>query len=165
MLSDQDQEKIKGALGETLSLMENGLPLNKEYSNEDLSLLYTLAYTLYQAEDFDQAKEVFKQLASSKPFEKKYWFGLGGCYQMKKSYTEALKAWAMAALIDGKDPTPHYHAAECYLSLKEYPEGKKAMRAATSRLTDEDCELRQKVKHLETFWNQKKDEGELNHGR
>lgn len=159
MLSGQDQEKVKTALKEVATLMERDESLNKDYSNDDLRVLYTLAYTLYQAGDYEQAKPLFQQLASCKPFTKKYWFGLGACWQMEKSYTEALKAWAMAALIDGEDPTPHYHAAECYLALDDLNEGYKAVRATKSRLTDEHSDLRDKVENLESSWKKEEEQG------
>ncbi|MGE0197492.1 MAG: SycD/LcrH family type III secretion system chaperone [Simkaniaceae bacterium] len=159
MLSFEEQEKVKKALGEVAGLMENDQPINKNYSNDDLRVLYTLAYTLYQGGDYEQAKRIFQQLASCKPLTKKYWLGLGACWQMEKSYTDALKAWGMAALIDGADPTPHYHAAECYLALEDYSEGLKAVRATKSRLTAEHRELREKVETLESSWKKEEEQG------
>eukprot|EP01066_Platyproteum_vivax_P005981 Platyproteum_vivax@DN1839_c0_g1_i1.p1 len=159
MLSSDDQEKVKQALGELANLMQKDEPLNKEYSNDDLRVLYTLAYTLYQGNDYEQAKKIFQQLAASKPFTKKYWIGLGSCWQMESSYTEALKAWGMAALIDASDPSPHHHAAECYLALEDYVEGLKALRATKSRLTDDHQALQEKVENLESSWKKEEMKG------
>ena len=159
MLNSEDQEKVKQALGEVTALMQKDEPLNKEYSNDDLRVLYTLAYTLYQGNDYEQAKRIFQQLAACKPFTKKYWIGLGSCWQMEHSYTDALKAWGMAALIDASDPIPHYHAVECYLALEDYTEGLKALRATKSRLTDTHQELREKVENLESSWKQEEKKG------
>ena len=159
MLNSEDQEKVKNALGEVATLMEKDEPLSKDYSNDDLRVLYTLAYTLYKGGDYEQAKMIFQQLASCKPFTKKYWLGLGACWQMEHSYTDALKAWGMAALIDGNDPTPHFHAAECYLALEDHTEGLKAMRATKSRLTNEHQDIREKVKNLESSWKAQEEQG------
>jgi type III secretion system low calcium response chaperone LcrH/SycD len=159
MLSSDDQKQMKQALGQIANSMERDQPLNKEYSNDDLRVLYTLAYTLYQANDYEQAKQIFQQLAACKPFTKKYWIGLGSCWQMKQCYSDALKAWGMAALIDAHDPTPHYHAAECYLALEDYVEGLKALRATKSRLTEEHQALQEKVKNLESSWKKEEKKG------
>lgn len=124
--------KIQKTLEETLAklgrLVQEGKPISfEEFSQEDFNTLYTVAYGLYESGDYMPAKDIFHQLVLAKPLQSEYWFCMGSCLQMDKAYSEALSAWAMCALLDGHNPLPHYHAAECYLSLGEILEGKKAL--------------------------------------
>ena len=132
--------------------MNKDLPLNTNYSSDDLRILYTLAHTLWKNKEYEQAKTIFQQLALTNPFVKKYWLGLGTCWQFEKKYSEALKAWEMLILLDEIDPTPHYQSAECYFALNEISEGFKAMRLTKSRLSDEHADLKEKLIHLESLW-------------
>lgn len=159
MIKTEDQEKVQEALEKITALMQQDAPLNPEHSNEDLRALYTLAYTLYQSGDFGQAVELFEQLTHSKPLTQKYWLGLGACSQMQQKYTEALQAWGMAAILNGSDPTPHFHATECYIALKDSVEGRKALRATKSRLTKAHKTLETKVKKLESSLEKEVHEG------
>jgi type III secretion system low calcium response chaperone LcrH/SycD len=103
-------------------------------TDEDYDTLYSLAYSLYGTGDYGRAREIFHRLVLSHPFQKRYWMGLGACYQLEKSYEQALRAWSMVALLDDTDPTPHSQAAECYFSMRNEEEGEKALRAAKERL-------------------------------
>ena len=90
----------------------------------------------------------FKKLASLKPFEQKYWLGLAACYQIEKEYKEALKGWEMAALLNDRDPIPHFHATECYLALDDQDEGAKTFAACQKRIRREHHELKHKLETL-----------------
>ncbi len=159
MLSAQDKEKIQTVLHEVGDLLKEGRPLNKNFSNEDLRVIYSLAYTLYQGNDFVQARSIFQQLASLKPFEQKYWLGLASCWQVEKRYHEALKGWAMAALLNERDPTPHFHATECYLALDDQKEGSKAFAACQKRITEKHQELKRKLENLRGSFTQEAQRG------
>lgn len=127
---------------------------NKDFSSEDLSLLYAIAHNLYQVGDFDQAKLLFTQLIVSKPFEGKHWQGLGATLQMLKEYHRALTAWSMAALIDDSDPVAHFHAAECLLSLDNGDEAMKALREAKARIRPgaEHEPIKVQIESIEERW-------------
>jgi type III secretion system low calcium response chaperone LcrH/SycD len=125
----------------------------KSLSKEDVDLLYTMAYGLYQGGDYVQSRQLFRQLVVCKPLEQKHWVGLGSTLQMEKSYEEALTAWSMAALLEKDDPTPHYHAAECLFSLEQSSEALKALREVKKRSADAEPELMKKVEALEKIWD------------
>jgi hypothetical protein len=38
---------------------------------------------------------------------------------MASRANDALKAYAMAALLDAKDPYPHFYSAQCYADLED----------------------------------------------
>jgi len=159
MLETQEKVLPLKTLNEMAVLLEKDEPLNKNFSNEDLHVLYSLAYSLYQAGDFSQAREIFHQLAYLKPLKQKYWMGLGACFQLERTYDEALKAWSMAAILDEEDSTPHLHAAECYFSMSHIEEGIKALKTAKSLSEKAPKEILDKITGLEACWCLKKQEG------
>lgn len=145
---------LKEKLAEIFSFIEKEGPLNPlQFSNEDLEVLYALAYHSYQARDLEKAKDLFHQLVLSKPLEQKYWMGLAASYHLKGDFLEALKGWSMSALLDHEDPNPHFYAGECYFSLSRPEEGKKALLCAKKRLQKGDKTLKDQITHLENFWN------------
>ena len=67
----------------------------------------------------------------------------------------------MSALIDDEDPTAHFHAAECLLSLDQSAEAMKALAEAKARLkpgaTHEP--LKMQIDSLEKRWVKPLEEG------
>jgi type III secretion system low calcium response chaperone LcrH/SycD len=104
------------------------------WDSEEQERLYAAAYGLYELGDYARAAELFTELVLSDAFQERYWRGLAGACQMHSNYQEALHAWALVALLAERDPTPHFHAAECLLSIDDQEEGLKALKAAEARL-------------------------------
>lgn len=150
MLTLQEKAKVE----EALESMGSKLHEKKNYSSEDLSVLYNVAYTLYQGGDYDEAIRVFEQLVNHDTFTHKNWIGLAACWQMKKSTHEALKCWAMASILDDRDPLPHFHAAECYFQLGNEEEGRKAIEACRRLITRDHPHLHTRLEDLEASWKQ-----------
>lgn len=113
--------------------------------------LYSLAFANYQSGLWNQAEEIFLALCEKCPLEGRFWFGLGASLQEGGKFQDALKAWAMTALLQKEDPYPHFHAAECYLSIQDSEEAKKALEEAGSRL-NLDHPLKEKVEILQKQW-------------
>lgn len=97
--------------------------------------LYTQGYAFYQQGQYDKAIETFHLLTMQNPLEKTYRKAIASCYQMQPDYEKATESWAICALLDKKDPYPHYHAAECLISLGEKKDALKALKEAKKRLT------------------------------
>lgn len=123
-----------------------------ELNREDIALLYSLGYSLYQANDLDQSEVIFRRLVVADPLERKHWWAFGAVLQAKKSYEKALTAWSMCCLLDDEDPESHFHAAECFLSLRHKEEALKALMAARERCRDHHEALEQKITLLEGIW-------------
>ncbi len=121
-----------------------------QFVEEDIILLYELAYNLYEANDFTQAEQIFQRLVIAKPFESRYWQGLGSCLQMQKKHQDALVSFSMWCLIDDENPHPHFHAAESLFSLGDKHEGLKALTAAENR--DQNGILKAKIEGLRLAW-------------
>lgn len=98
--------------------------------------LYSQGYAFYQSGLYDRASEIFQILCAKKPLDVRFWLGLGASLQESLHYEEALPAWAMAALLDSKSPYPHFHAAQCCLSLKKRDDAAIALQNASERIQD-----------------------------
>lgn len=115
------------------------VPLEKERE------VYALAFGHYEKGDYRGAAQLFTQLVLTNPFSEHHWQGLASSKQMARDYRAALHAWSLAALLNEGDPKPHFHAAECFLSLDEKEDAAKALDVALSCCNDE--RLREKI-HL-----------------
>jgi len=120
-----------------------------------LAALYANAYHLYDAGHFDQAIGPFQLLVTLNPYEEQYWMGLGAALQMNKSYEKALNAYAMAVLLDDENPYPHFHAAECYISLKNLDDVVKALNLAEEAASGDhyDKDLQDRISALRIAWD------------
>lgn len=95
--------------------------------NPDLEKIYAAAYGLYEAGDYSKAAGLFTHLIFQKNFEARYWKGLAAARQMEGDQKAALHAWAVLSILSPADPLPHFHAAECMISLGEVEEAVKAL--------------------------------------
>lgn len=123
-----------------------------EIDGEKIERLYAFGYAQYTSGNWPKAADIFRSLCTTRPLESRFWFALGASLQGGSFYREALPSWAMAALLKDKDPYPHYHAAECYLSLKKVQEAQKALEEAFSRLPEKGHPLEGKIALLKKQW-------------
>ncbi|MCB1117936.1 MAG: SycD/LcrH family type III secretion system chaperone [Chlamydiia bacterium] len=128
--------------------------LDGKMTDEDLSVLYNLAQALYEAGDYNKAKELFQHLTLNKPFESKHWMGLASVLQMEKSYANAVTAWSMLAVLLGEDPLPHFHAADCLWMLGEREKAMLALDEAERHLDGSTYhqDLKDKIAILKKQW-------------
>lgn len=91
------------------------------WEREEIDLVYSYAYTVYQQGHYLEASEIFSFLVVLDSFGVKNWMGLGASFQMQKKYEKALEAYTAAAVLEKTetDPLPHVHAAECLHALDE----------------------------------------------
>lgn len=110
---------------------------------------YANAFGLYERGDYRAAAQLFTQLVLTDPFSEHYWMGLASSKQMAREYLAAVHAWSLVALLKEGDPLPHFHAAECLLSLDEKEEALKALDAALACCDDET--LKEKINLLKAI--------------
>jgi type III secretion system low calcium response chaperone LcrH/SycD len=126
----------------------------EDFTDAAAEHFYTYGYAQYKFGNVQQATHVFRLLCMRRPFESRFWFGLGAAYQELKQYEPALKAWAMAAITQQTDPYPHFHAAECALSLHQLKDAKLALQETERRIAnDQDHPLRERTHALKVTWN------------
>jgi type III secretion system low calcium response chaperone LcrH/SycD len=122
-------DEMLSKIGKTL--LEEGTLFGKEkLAPKHCETLYTKAYALYNQNHFEKAAELFYLLIEAQPFYFDHWAGYSSCLQMQGLYEKALSSWALAALIEESNPTPHFHAGECLFSLGKTEEGVFAMKTA-----------------------------------
>jgi type III secretion system low calcium response chaperone LcrH/SycD len=118
----------------------------------DIEAFYAQAYAHYQSNQTAEAAEIFSVLCARHPLESRFWFGLGASFMGCANYEKALYAWAMAALLDPSNPYPHFHAAECSDSLKQYRDASLAIQEAKQRISDPQHPLQSPIALLEEQW-------------
>lgn len=120
-------------------------------SESEVEQFYAYGFAQYNQGNWSEAADVFRLLCTRRPMEPRFWFGLAATLQESGSYVDAVHAWAMTALLKDEDPLPHYHAAECYFSLKNTQEGAKALQLASTRAL-ENHPLNEKIALLRERW-------------
>jgi len=122
-------------------------------SNTAAEQFYSFAFAQYQCGDLKKAAEAFHVLCARRPLEARFWFGLGATLQEGRAYDKALRAWAMAALLDRENPYPHFHAAECACSISNLDDARHALREAGARIANkEDHPLKDRIPSLQEAW-------------
>ncbi|CAM2005062.1 SycD/LcrH family type III secretion system chaperone [Acanthopleuribacter pedis] len=99
-------------------------------SAEDMDVIYSMAFNLYNHGKYKDAEDVFKFLCFMDHMERKFLMGLAACRQMQKNYEGAVQAYSLAAVYDIEDPKAHLHAGDCFLALERYAEAESALAAA-----------------------------------
>ena len=109
-------------LNELRDYKKNGLKLQKacSISKDDLKKLHLYARVLYAKKKYKKSLHIFYILTLMRPCSFKYVFGLAACYQMLKKYRKAIASYILASMLNSKDPTVHYHIAECYLNVDDF---------------------------------------------
>jgi type III secretion system low calcium response chaperone LcrH/SycD len=113
--------------------MMTAVDVSSSMSDGEVEQFYAYGFAQYGSGNWGEAADVFRVLCTRRPFESRFWFGLGATLQEASSYSDALHAWAMAALLKEEDPFPHFHAAECYFSLANQEDGAKALHESAKR--------------------------------
>lgn len=119
----------------------------------EVERFYAYGFAQYGSGNWNEAADAFRVLCTKRPLEPRFWFALGGTLQEAGSYQDALHSWAMAALLKGDDPYPHFHAAECCLSLKMTHDAAKALAESDRRIQSAAHPLKEKIGLLRRQWS------------
>jgi len=101
-----------------------------EVSKDAIELLYAFGHGFYQSGNYKKAMHFFRYLTLLESSCQKHWMGLGASYQMLKQYERALQCYGQAAILDESDPHVHWHAAECFLEIKQFNYASQALNSA-----------------------------------
>ncbi len=121
-------------------------------SVEEQETVYAAAFGNYELGSYAEASSLFTALVLASPFKESHWRGLASSRQMEEKYQEALQAWSLVALLAEHDPLPHFHAAECLLTLRNAGEAIKALNCAETRLSTDEPALRSKIELLKATY-------------
>ena len=140
---------------EHLESNERVVPLpiiSKEAEKE----LYSMAYSFYNNGKFEEALDCFLYLVRANTETVRYWSGLAAAHQRLKNYLEAIGAYAVAALLDAKDPQIHMHAADCFFAINEGAQALDALKTAEKLATGQEKyhQLLSRIAILRTAWKE-----------
>ena len=112
-----------------LECLVDGVPISavKGYSDDEIEAVYQVAYNLYQQQQYDKAEKLFAFLMLHEHTDSRFSIGLGGCCQLMGKYDKAIIAYSCAAVVDATNPVPAFHACECYMSLRDWDNARKAI--------------------------------------
>lgn len=85
--------------------------------NKIIDIMFGQAYQLYNTGKYEDASRIFQNLVMLNSTESKYMLGLAACYHMMKDYENAVKVYELCAMLDPKNPIPHYHSYDCFMNL------------------------------------------------
>ncbi len=85
----------------------------------DTEALYAQGYQLYNMGKYKDARNVFASLIVVDPIEPRFLFGHAACSHMLENYEAAADMYTHQAMISPDDPIPYYHAADCYIKMKD----------------------------------------------
>ncbi len=106
-------------------------------SSGEMEELYASGYRYYAEAKWSDAALIFRWLVVLNPFIVKYWTGYSASCQLLGEYEKALKGYAIASLLEDASPQYHFHAYECYMTLGNKVEAKKALLMALERVKKE----------------------------
>lgn len=120
---------------------------------QNSELLYSISYAHYEQGNYPKAISLFSQLVTEDPSEERFWRGLASARQMAGLYEEATYAWGFAAVLANNDPLPHFHAAECLITVGKNGDAKRALEMADERCGSDSEQLKQRIATLREVVN------------
>lgn len=125
-------------------------------SAEQLSLLYTLAYHLYENGKCVDSKRIFRFLTICEPFDRRYWMGLAASYLLLKDYSGALECYSVAAVQEPNDPYVHLYAADCFFAQGQIETGIRTLESAiTAAKKSNSNSLLVQLENMHQAWNRR----------
>lgn len=103
---------------QALELLEKG----DKFNDQNVELLYELAFCHEQSEDFDKAIAANKRIIDIDPFANEAWFNLGQLYFALQKFTKALEAYEYAMVIDENDSLTCIQKAHVHFQLNQFTE-------------------------------------------
>lgn len=101
------------------SLQAAGIPTDVRASEAQFEEFYSIAFNMYRSGNFKDAIPFLSILLMGRGTEAKYAFALAACHHMLKEYEKAISFYVLTAILDPKNPLPHYHEADCWINLQE----------------------------------------------
>jgi secretion system chaperone SscA len=96
----------------------------------DMDTLYAYATQLFEAGEFEAARNIYVILARADHWSFEYWFALGLCSQRLSGHEDAVFCFGRAGMIHIDDPRASYFAGISYRILGNEEYARKAFSAA-----------------------------------
>ena len=136
--SDAKWQKIEDL---ATNLFEEGASLGtiKGFTVDEIEAAYHMAYGLYQQRRFSEAVKLFQYFAIHEHTDRRFWMGWAACLQKLKKYEPAIKAYSVATMLDVGQPDGPFHAAECYIAMKDWDNAKQSLETVLTVAEGEDA--------------------------
>lgn len=132
------QPASAGDFGNALRTGLEALPSSHRFTPEQLEVLYALAYTHMQQQQWRQALNLFAFLSQYGPTRRHYLAGLAQCLRMAERYEEAINIWALILVLFPENLSPSLHIAQCQLAMGDAAAAQHTLRQLTAALEDSD---------------------------
>jgi len=120
-----------------------------QYTQSELEAAYTLGYSLYQQEHYDEALRIFAFLVTNDHLNREYLMAFASCSQMLKKFQAAIEIYTMASVMDMSDPTPTFRTAECMIAIGMINEAEEALNFVIEQSKSvEQIQLRQRAEAI-----------------
>jgi type III secretion system low calcium response chaperone LcrH/SycD len=110
---------VKAVQESVLELLGAGGTLGDlcEYTDQDYEAVYQLGSNFYSQGKYVEAYKAFGFLVLNNHLDGRFIFSFAACCQMLKRYEDAVRCYAIAALLAPNDPMPSFRMAECMVAL------------------------------------------------
>jgi len=139
-VAEDDSPRVKKGVDKLLeNIFDKGM-LPKDalgIQDNDTEALYAQAYQMYNMGKYQDARAVFASLTLIDQLDPRFLFGHAACSHMLEEYQSAADVYMQQAVISPEDPIPYYHAADCYLKLKDPFSATVALKLVVKRSGDD----------------------------
>ncbi|MCX6994613.1 MAG: hypothetical protein NTY13_02085 [Chlamydiae bacterium] len=97
--------------------------------------LYERAVRAYREGLSEESLTLFAKLILMEPLSSDYWMGMASSLHLSENPIKALSCYAIVALLDAEDPSPHFYAAQIFLKQRNEIEFTKAIELSYARAT------------------------------
>ena len=142
---------------QVLALLAQGATLGDmlEFDERDYEVIYRLGHTLYMQRRFADAVKVFGFLVAHNHLERRYTKAFASALQMTGDYTNAIRLYTLASVMDMTDPTPCFHTCECLMALGMKSEAAEGLRMVVRQCREESrTELRERAQAMLSLLDQ-----------
>lgn len=149
-MSNSTQKNINNAVEAAFESVVSGISLTQQgqISKQDVEALYAWGFNYYYQKDFAKAEEIFEYSVRFDPYHLGIVNGLAAARKMQGKYDAALKAYALAGLLDLDNPEPSFYAAECFFAQRQWKACNEALDAALG-LAEGDDKYKKLCKQVE----------------
>ena len=113
----------------------DALPTAGALGPQEAEVMYGIAYSLLEQNQFEKAQPFFHILATYHPLVKKFWLGFGYSLRMLERLDEAIYVYSLLGVIHPGSPEALLGTAECQLQ-----KGDSARASASLQMVIDFCE-------------------------
>lgn len=144
-------------MSNTLLSSLNQLPGSSRFTNEQLEVIYSLAYSHVNQHQYQQALRIFSFLCLYGPTRKHYLTGLALCLQMCDRLDEAISIYSVIQTLFPEQYDATLKVAECQLALGQVDEANETLNLLleTGQLDPTNYKWLPKVRAMQKLLNNK----------